>query len=514
MDYYVARALVAGMSLVGIAASPSFAAARDIHVEPGASGDGSEDRPLGSIDAALGMAADGDTVLLHTGDYGDAVLEGEFGADTVVTAAAGQLPRLRTLRVQNARNLVVRGLSISLSHADPYAVDTMVEIRGSAPNVTLEDCDVFSVADDVTAGWSATDWADLPGTGISVRAGDVTIRSNRVRNVGYGISIGHDAPNALVSGNLVENFSRDGLRGIGDFGVFEHNLVQNAYDVDDHHDDMFQSWSVGSDGSPGTGVVRGVILRGNTFINFVDPDQPFAGAAQGIGCFDGFFEDWVIENNVVIVNHWHGITLLGARNTRVVNNTVLDNRLGERPGPPWIDVSAHKDGTPSENIVIRNNLAQTITLEANSSTEDHNVAFDDPASLFVDVAGHDLHLVDGASVIDTGSDDLAPATDHDGIPRPQGAGIDPGAFEWHDGTVTPMDAGVAPRRDGGSGGPGSRVDAGPDAPTGGADGGGCCAIAGRDPAAWAGPSLAGLLVVAALWRRRRRRRGRGSAPLR
>src|SRR5690606_12571794 len=86
----------------------------------------------------------------------------------------------------------------------------------------------------------------------------------------------------------------------------------------------------GSDGGVGTGVVRGVVIRGNVFINFTDPDREFAGSAQGIGCFDGFFEDWVIENNVVVVNHWHGITLLGARNVRVVNNTVVDKRLRAR----------------------------------------------------------------------------------------------------------------------------------------------------------------------------------------
>ena len=46
-----------------------------------------------------------------------------------------------------------------------------------------------------------------------------------------------------------------------------------------------------------------MVLRGNTIINYEDPGQPHRGTLQGIGCFDGMFVDWVIENNVVIVDH-------------------------------------------------------------------------------------------------------------------------------------------------------------------------------------------------------------------
>ncbi len=473
------------LALLSVAAP---AAARDVHVSPGASGDGTEGAPFGTVADATDATGAGDTIWLHEGDYGDLTIG---GSGVTVAAAEGETPRLRTLTLQGATDVVVRGLSISLSYADPYERGTMVSIHGSSSGVTVEDCDIFSTTDDVVADWSATDWADLPGTGMSSRAPDTTFRNNRVRNVGYGISIAHDSPNARVLGNLVDNFSRDGLRGIGDYGLFEGNVVKNAYDVDDHHDDFFQSWSVGEDGSPGTGVVRGVVLRGNLFIGFEDPDRPFAGSAQGVGCFDGFFEDWVVENNVVIVNHWHGITFLGARNLRIVNNTVLDVRRGERPGPPWIDVSAHKDGTPSENITIRNNLAETITLEANDSVEDHNLLFDDPAALFVDPAGFDLRLLEGSAAVNGGSAEDAPAFDFDGIPRPQGDAIDVGAFEWHDGSVEPdPDASVGPS------------DAGPrgdDSGDSGADPGDGCGCATGGTAGGAFP-----LLFALAWLRRRR----------
>ena len=460
---------------VSLQALPALAL--EVHVAPGASGgDGTASAPFGSVGEALGAASSGDTIWLHEGDYGDLAIDGAEGV--TLAAAAGEQARLRTLAFGGSTDVIARGLSISLSYGEPYERATMVQVNGSSSGITVEDCDIFSTTDDVVAGWAASDWADLPGTGMSSRAPDSTFRDNRIRNVGYGISIAHDSPNARVVGNVIDGFSRDGLRGVGDFGLFEGNVVKNAYDVDDHHDDFFQSWSVGSDGSPGTGVVRGVVIRGNLFIGVEDPEQPFAGAAQGIGCFDGFFEDWVIENNVVVVNHWHGITLMGARNVRIVNNTVFDDRRGTDPGPPWIRVVAHKDGTPSENVVIRNNLAATITLEANDSVEDHNLRFDDPAALFVDSSAYDFHLLEGSAAVDAGSSEDAPAFDFEGIPRPQGDAVDLGAFEWHDGSVTPTpDAAVAPGDDGGpsepsDGGSNPGVDGGAEG-EGGDEGCGC-----------------------------------------
>jgi len=166
--------------------------------------------------------------------------------------------------------------------------------------------------------------------------------------------------------------------------------------------------------------------------------------------------------------------------------------------------------------VIRNNLTMDLDIDANAVTEDHNLVFDDPAALFVDPANQDLHLRDDATAaIDMGTADDAPAVDRDGIPRPQGAAVDLGAYEWHDGTVEPVDGGpggppdVGPGSD--SGGPigdggGPVGDAGPGGPAPEDDGG--CSCSTSEPLA--GDLLAGLIVFAALASRRRRMKGTGS----
>ena len=62
-----------------------------------------------------------------------------------------------------------------------------------------------------------------------------------------------------------------------------------------------------------------------------------------------------------------------------------------------------------------------------------------PDTLFIDPEGFDLHLKPGASAIDAGSSVEAPKLDRDRIPRPQGGGIDIGAYEWHTADVQPVD---------------------------------------------------------------------------
>jgi MYXO-CTERM domain-containing protein len=324
-----------------------------------------------------------------------------------------------------------------------------------------------------------------------------------------------------VEHNRIVDFSADGMRGLGDDDVFQYNLVKNVHvsdaDGDTNHDDGFQSWSVGP-GGVGTGVVKGVVLRGNVFINRDDPNQKLQNAMQGIGCFDGFFEGWVVENNVVVTDHWHGISFYGMRNSRIVNNTVIDVN-DVTPGPPWIKVTAHKDGTPSQDVVVRNNLATDFQIEGTNVTNDHNTKLTDLSMFFVSPATFDLHLLPGAPAVDTGSADMAPATDIEGIARPQGKGVDLGAYEWHDPSVEPVDGGLGGSGSGG-GSPSSTTTtsttgtggAGGSGDGGGGGGGtsspsaksGCgCTVAEQTPPHQAWALLA--LALGLSWRRARRR---------
>ncbi|MGI9415518.1 MAG: choice-of-anchor Q domain-containing protein, partial [Hyphomicrobiales bacterium] len=140
----------------------------------------------------------------------------------------------------------------------------------------------------------------------------------------------------------------------------------------------------------------------------------------------------------VIADHWHGITVMGARNVRIVNNTVIDpNRV--KPGPPWVTITKHKNGTPPENSFIINNLAPSFNAKGFSKghfptsrkgvTARNNMRVFDPVVYFRDPAKGDLRLIPGSRPVDAGTLDLTPAEDIDGAPRLRGKSVDVGAYE-------------------------------------------------------------------------------------
>lgn len=372
----------------------------------------------------------GDTIWLKSGDHGALSIRGYYNQSPITIAAAeGAQPVFTSIAITSGSNWHLKGLTVRPKLGAENKPRHLIGLRshghhGLIRDIVVEDCDLSST-DDVS-GWSREDWNTLPSSGIQVDGTKVIVRNNRVRNVNFGISVA--ASHALVEHNLVENFAGDGLRGLGDHSVFQYNTVKNCYDVNDNHDDGFQSWSTGPEG-PGSGKVVGLVLRGNTIINFEDPDQPFRGSLQGIGCFDGMFEDWVIENNVVIVDTWHGITLLGATNCSIVNNTVIDQAAG-RPGPTWIQIGDHKKGTSSQGNLVRNNLVASIRVADRATNQiDHNLVTKDPAAEVVDLEKFDLRPVASSEAVDAGSADHAPTLDRDQNPRPQGGGVDIGAYE-------------------------------------------------------------------------------------
>ncbi|MFW6355188.1 MAG: choice-of-anchor Q domain-containing protein [Spirochaetota bacterium] len=375
-----------------------------------------------------GPVTGGDTIYLMDGDHGELDLRQCYNLRPLTFEAYDDHePVVSRIEIMSASHVVVRGLTV---RPDPGYTEAyrLVYVHASGwhgplEDVTIEDNFVYSVPD--SSEWSRDDWNTLSCSGIGVRADHVNVIDNRLLNVNFGIS--YDGNFGVVRGNEIENFSGDGMRGIGSDLLFEYNTVRNCYAVNGNHDDGFQSWSI--DDQPPR---ERVVLRGNVIIGYTDPEQPFRGTLQGIGCFDGFFHDWVVENNLIVTDHWHGITLSGARRSRIVNNTVVDLN-DERPGPPWIRISAHKDGRPSEDCLIRNNIAATISAGA-GVRDDHNYripSFEQIDAIFRDPAAGDYSLAEDSPARDAGISEEAAFFDILGRPRPRGAGIDLGAYETY-----------------------------------------------------------------------------------
>jgi hypothetical protein len=250
-----------------------------------------------------------------------------------------------------------------------------------------------------TSSWTAADWVEKSASGINLRSvQNVEIINCTIENVKHGLCIEYFSDHSVAVNNTINNYSADGSRLISNDVLFANNTITNCYKVDDNHDDAIQSYTRGEDLSAGTGVLSDVIIRGNLIIGTPDRENPLAGNPQGIGCFDGFFENWVVENNVVITDHYHGISFYGMRNSMIVNNTVIDQVPGNNTCP-WIVINPHKDGTESENCIIANNIVSySIGANGINVRESNNYIFgrnhyQEIYQFFIDPDNYDFHLL-------------------------------------------------------------------------------------------------------------------------
>ena len=365
----------------------------------------------------------GDTIYLLSGYHGDVQIVGAVNNDTItVKAVSGASPKLKRLLIRSASNWIFEGLSISPSHAEPFStIDNIVYIdnhdwTGPSSNITIKNCDIFSVND--ISGWTANDWNTNASSGMYIDGIYTAVDNVRLRNIGMGISIDR-AHHTIIKNTKIENFCADGIRIIGaNYTKIEHNIVKNVYTVLDYsvfHYDLIQAWTLDGD-------VEGVEIRGNILIAHEDPNQPLKETVQGIGFFDGWFDNFVIENNLLITDGYHGISLYGARNCKVVNNTVVDTPIKVYP---------HKDGSPGEGNTIRNNFAGLVSVTDNGISSgtvvENNIAGFVQSDHFNNPSVFDFSLKAGSSAINTGSA-LSPTTDITGYIRD--ATPDIGAYEY------------------------------------------------------------------------------------
>lgn len=322
---------------------------------------GSTTSPFGSLDNALSVTGliEEDVIFLRSGFYGTLDIDGKRPKHLVsIKADKGHTPRLGNVRITDSENWTLNGLLIMPGDQDGRKRAVIVDIGAGTQRITLTDNIIQTVGE--VSNWSADSWNRNVWNGIRVHGRDHNFSGNRIRYVYHALSV--QASHSTFDDNLIEYFAGDGIRALGDYSVFRKNTIKNCVDIDNNHDDGIQSFSRDRLGRSGFGEVTGVVLSGNTIINFEDFDQPFRCQLQGIGMFDGMFVDWVITNNLVVTDHWHGITVMGARNVRIENNIVVDNLVG-KPGPPWITITRHKNGTRSQNSIIANNVAPSFNKQ-------------------------------------------------------------------------------------------------------------------------------------------------------
>ncbi len=437
--------IILGLIVTGFSSIATLRAT-DYYVDPATgnmSNPGTSALPWSTLEAvftANKTFVAGDTLRLRNGYHGAPSVKGNNSGIVTIQPDTGAVPKLKKLTFKSGSQWVATDLDICPQNAGAGIYDTgsLVDVQSTCSYITVKNC-LIRPASDIT-GWTVTDWQTKltkTSNAINVNAAHSTILDNDVFNASFGIVLGKTAVFSLVSGNTITNFYNDAMRGLADDCVFEYNLVQNSYVADSNHDDFFQSWSTDAAGTVGAGTVYRVTLRGNTFLGYTDPAQPLVAQPQGAGLFDGMFQDWVVENNVIASKTYHGISFYGAINCKIINNTVIENPLDVSSSlRPWILVTSHKDqanGTPwpvpSSGNIVRNNItAKGATVIAGGGVADHNVNTTAYTTYFKDYVNFNFDLSATSPARDTGLDTDAPTIDILG--RTRTTPFDIGAYEY------------------------------------------------------------------------------------
>jgi parallel beta-helix repeat protein len=382
---------------------------------------GTSDAPWRTLQHAADSVAAGDFVTVRAGTYTG------FNLETDGTAVAPITFHAESGVTINARNAVTPD-GVNLEGADYVVIDGFHIVglpRAGIRSVTNTNAVIRNNVCDNNARWGI----------FTAFSENVLIENNQASRsqAEHGIYVSNSADNPTVRGNAVWGNNACGLHFNGDL-------------------------SMGGDG-----LISGALIEDNVIYD------NGAGGGSGINC-DGV-QDSVIRNNVLYNNHASGISLYaidaaeGAKNNLVVNNTVLvaagarwalniqDGSTGNRVfnnvfynygSRGTVDISSDSlggfasDYNATDGRFTTNGGTTVMTLaQWQAAGRDAHSFTSTPDALFVNAAGADYRLLAGSPAIDAGTATNAPAQDIAGVGRPQGAGIDLGAYEFFAGAPDP-----------------------------------------------------------------------------
>jgi len=356
----------------------------------------------------------GDTIYLRDGNHGFPVITADNTGDVTITNDTGHSPIINRIDFNGATHWVLDNVDIYTSSTPPESPvlvhpvypkygNSLVRITGGSTDISLTNCSIYSIAD--SSGWDDTDWNYDAWNGIYTNGSseDILIEDCLIKNVNFGIH-SSSCQSINIRYTTIQNYCGDGLRPVSN-SIIEYCQILDAYDTNGNHDDAIQGFGSSN-----------ITIRGNVIIGATS-SRSYTGSLQGMGFFDGWFVNWVVENNFVSVDHWHAIAFYGATNCKVLNNTVVKNPINSSSAVPWIRIFNHKNGSASTGNLIRNNLTPDISNDSGIGTVDHNIETSDYSAHFVDYANFDFHLKSTSSAIDAGSSTQAPSIDFEGDTR-------------------------------------------------------------------------------------------------
>lgn len=399
---------------------------------------GAKDSPWPSLQElfASGVKLNaGDTLLLMTGNHGTAELKGINSNYIYIFSAPGEIPVISHLDIAKTAPTIkwhLKGITFSgISSAE----EAFIIFYEKSMYIKIEKC-TFLTNENINE-LTTDEIKSTVKKGIILAGSRHQINYNTFKGVSTAVEI--NADKCTFSGNRISDFTGHALLCNGSSNIFTNNLIKNFISTG-FNAAAFKAISTPE--RPG----KSNILLGNVIVDYTNPGRKNIAPLMGIVGFDGNYTDWIVENNVVITDHWHGITFFNISNSMIVNNTVIDPYLDVRYsnleeeyrtktfGPVRVWVAADEKGNKSENNRIANNLASDYLIENSEGINTNNIKV---ASTYYALDNYfarwnylDFHLRDSALAVNAGNTELAPKIDADGTPRPLGSAVNAGAYEY------------------------------------------------------------------------------------
>jgi parallel beta-helix repeat protein len=337
--------------------------------------------------AALEAAQGGETILLEAGNYGELNLWigretfSKFASEVTITSAdPDNLASFDRVKLDGVENLTFDNILFDYDAAPgtPY-YDKPFSIWNSQ-GITVRDATFDGdLAEDAGA------LLDGYGTGIGLyvrNSSDIVVDNNLFYNwndaAQFDNITGLDVVNNEVHSSRVDGFQFVRVNDVLIESNYLHDFKQHPDGTD--HMDMIQFWTQGTS-EPSTNItIRANILDsggGNyTQSIFIRNEEVDLGRAG----LEMYYQNILIEDNVIHNSHAHGITVGETAGLTVQNNTILHNRDTGDEGLVNVPTINVKD--TSLDVLIAGNIVPRLGIESGFDRIVENnlvVQSDDPA---------------------------------------------------------------------------------------------------------------------------------------
>jgi parallel beta-helix repeat protein len=427
-----------------------------------------------TLQKAANLTNPGDTVYIMNGTYTDSV-----GSHILLITRSGAPGAYIRYKAFPGHRPVLQTLTTNWS---------AVKVDGAA-YILIEGLTLFGNNDTTTPEEALAQIVDTNGSGKPDKGDKVVFNTAYISN-GIDVTFKFDnfarpAHHVIVRGNTLSKFGGSGIGSYGaDFLIIEDNRVDET-SFYTPYDTSGISVYQNRDTQPGYAGYRIVIRRNvsthnhniipcicNDFArptdgNGIIVDDSKNGQSDGRPPENGIPQDFgpytgkiLVANNIVYDNWGRGIHVFESDNVNIINNTSFNNAFEPEIGEGEISVVNSDNVRVYNNIMYPNGYRASVNNKSNRAgiaknrnvVIDYNLAFggtgffdsniSDPVATrnnligvdpkFVGATytnGRDFRLQANSPAIDKGTSSYAPGNDIEKFLRPQGAGIDIGAYE-------------------------------------------------------------------------------------